>query len=56
MHGNNSNYDQKYKYMQHNQSQNSTPSVSPTSNVMQHLSGFVQVKQKAQPGNPQNKP
>lgn len=46
------------KYNQHMQSkypsQNSTPSVSPSS--VPHLSGFVQVKQRAQHGNQANKP
>jgi phosphopantothenoylcysteine decarboxylase len=46
-------FEQKYKYnhhMQHNHtSQSSTPSVSPTS-IVPHLSGFVQVKQRAQHG------
>lgn len=50
-------FEHKYNHhMQHNHaSQSSTPSVSPSS-VVQHMSGFVQVKQRAQHGNPANKP
>lgn len=50
-------FEQKYNHHMQNKyaSQSSTPSVSPTS-VAPHLSGFVQVKQRAQHGNPANKP
>ncbi|KAG5682836.1 hypothetical protein PVAND_012158 [Polypedilum vanderplanki] len=50
-------FEQKYNHhLQHNHaSQSSTPSVSPNS-VVQHLTGFVQVKQRAQTGNQANKP
>lgn len=36
-------FEQKFN---HNASQSSTPSISPTSSMLQHLTGFVQVKQK----------
>lgn len=49
--------EQKYNHhLQHNHaSQSSTPSVSPNS-VVQHLTGFVQVKPRVQTGNQANKP
>ncbi|XP_070506369.1 zinc finger protein 233-like isoform X2 [Chironomus tepperi] len=50
-------FEQKYNHHMQNKyaSQSSTPSVSPTS-VVPHMSGFVQVKQRAQHGNPATKP
>lgn len=40
-------FEQKFNNMnQNNTSQSSTPSISPTSSVLQHLTGFVQVKQR----------
>ena len=50
-------FEQKYNHHMQNKyaSQSSTPSVSPTS-VAPHMSGFVQVKQRAQHGNPAAKP
>lgn len=36
-------FEQKFNHIA---SQSSTPSISPTSSVLQHLTGFVQVKQK----------